>query len=91
MRKFMIQYSHHVKGEECMDAHQKKKIAPIVITVLIVLYYLLYFCLVISLVPVILKVILAVIPVGFGGAMIYVCMERIKEIDGGEEDDLSKY
>ena len=63
-----------------MDAHQKKKIAPIVITVLIVLYYLLYFCLVISLVP-----------AALGGAMIYVCMERIKEIDGGEEDDLSKY
>ena len=73
-----------------MDAHQKKKIAPIVITV-IVLYYLLYFCLVISLVPVVLKVVLAVIPAALGGAMIYVCMERIKEIDGGEEDDLSKY
>ena len=31
------------------------------------------------------------IPAALGGAMIYVCMERIKEIDGGEEDDLSKY
>ena len=80
-----------------MDAHQKKKIAPIVITVLIVLYYLLYFCLVISLVPAVLKVVLAVIPAALGGAMIYVCMEsfvlaeRIKEIRSGEEDDLSKY
>ena len=50
-----------------------------------------YYCLVISLVPVVLKVVLAVIPAVLGGAMIYVCMERIKEIDGGEEDDLSKY
>ena len=91
MCKYMLQYSHHIKGEEGMDAHQKKKIAPIVITVLIVLYYLLYFCLVISLVPVVRKGVLAVIPAALGGAMLYVCMERIKEIDGGEEDDLSKY
>ena len=25
------------------------------------------------------------------GGMIYVCIQRIKEIEGGEEDDLSKY
>lgn len=74
-----------------MDSHQKKKIAPIVITLLFVLYYVIYFCLIISIVPVVFKVVLAVIPVALGGAMIYICIERIKEIDGGEEDDLSKY
>ena len=26
-----------------------------------------------------------------GGGMIYVCIQRIREIKGGEEDDLSKY
>ncbi len=74
-----------------MDQHQKKKIAPIVITLLVILYYLFYFCLIISVVPMIFKILLAVIPAALGGAMIYVCIERIKEIDGGEEDDLSKY
>ena len=49
-----------------------------------------YYCIDRS-VSVVLKVVLAVIPAALGGAMIYVCMERIKEIDGGEEDDLSKY
>ncbi|MCI7062461.1 MAG: hypothetical protein MR965_09755 [Lachnospiraceae bacterium] len=74
-----------------MDQHQKKKIAPIVITLLVILYYLFYFCLIISVVPMIFKILLAVIPAALGGAMVYVCIERIKEIDGGEEDDLSKY
>ena len=91
MCKYMLQYSHNIHGKQRQAPQLKKNISQIVITVLIVLYYLLYFCLVISLVPVVLKVVLAVIPAALGGAMIYVCMERIKEIDGGEEDDLSKY
>ena len=38
-----------------------------------------------------LKVLLAVIPVILGATMIGVCIQRINEIKGGEEDDLSKY
>ena len=72
--------------------HDKKKIAPIIITILAVLYYVLYFSLFIFAVPgIILKLILGIIPLLLAGAMIYVCVQRIREIDGGEEDDLSKY
>lgn len=74
-----------------MSEHDKKKIAPIVITILIVLYYTLYFTLIIFAVPGVLKIIFGIVPLLFAGLMIYVCVQRMKEIDGGEEDDLSKY
>ena len=60
-----------------MKEHGKKKIVPIVITLIMILYYIFYFGLVIAVLLI--------------GAMIYVCVQRIKEIDGGEEDDLSNY
>ena len=74
-----------------MNDHSKKMIAPIVITVLVVLYYIIYFGVLIYLIPGVFKVIFGIIPIIFAGLMIYVCVERIKEIKGGEEDDLSKY
>ncbi|MCR5033065.1 MAG: hypothetical protein K6A92_09385 [Lachnospiraceae bacterium] len=75
-----------------MSEHGKKKIAPIVITILIILYYAFYGCFLIYLLPsTLLKVLLGIIPLALGITTIYVCMQRIKEIDGGEEDDLSKY
>ena len=37
------------------------------------------------------KFLLGVIPLALAAAMIYVCIERIKEIRSGEEDDLGKY
>ena len=74
-----------------MNNHEKKMIAPIVITILVVLYYITYFAFIISLVGGIFKILLGIIPIVISGVMIYVCVERIKEIEGGEEDDLSKY
>ena len=74
-----------------MDEHGKKMIAPIVITVIVVLYYLLYFGVLLYFLPLILKILFGIIPFLLGGVMIYVCVERIREIKGGEEDDLSKY
>ena len=74
-----------------MDEHGKKMIAPIVITVIVVLYYLLYFGVLLYFLPLILKIFFGIIPLLLGGVMIYVCVERIREIKGGEEDDLSKY
>ena len=74
-----------------MDEHGKKMVAPIVITVIVVLYYLLYFGVLLYFLPLILKILFGIIPLLLGGVMIYVCVERIKEIKGGEEDDLSKY
>ena len=72
--------------------HVKKLIAPIVITVITVLYFMVYFGGIIFEVREIPWVILlGVVPLGFAAAMIYVCMQRIREIESGEEDDLSKY
>ena len=74
-----------------MNDHGKKKIAPIVVTVLMILYYVLYFGILMAIVPGILKFVLGIIPMLLGCCMLYVCIQRLKEIDGGEEDDLSKY
>ncbi len=69
----------------------KKMIAPILISVIIILYYVLYFGILIALLDGIWKYVLGIVPLLFAGVMIKVCVERIKEIKEGEEDDLSKY
>ena len=70
----------------------KKKIAvPIIVTVLMVLYFGIYFGFLISLVNGIWKVLLGILPPAFAGLMIKVCIDRIREIRKGEEDDLSQY
>jgi len=74
-----------------MDSHQKKMIAPIVVTVLLVLYYVVYFGILISLLAGIWKWAFGVIPLAFSILLVKVCIERIKEIREGNEDDLSKY
>lgn len=74
-----------------MDSHKKKMIAPIVVSVLIILYYIIYFGFLISLLDGVFKYALGIIPIVFSIVMVKVCIERIKEIKGGEEDDISKY
>lgn len=69
----------------------KKMIAPILISVIIILYYVLYFGILMALLGGIWKYVLGIVPLLFAGVMIKVCVERIKEIKEGEEDDLSKY
>ncbi|MBE5885723.1 MAG: hypothetical protein E7284_04875 [Lachnospiraceae bacterium] len=69
----------------------KKMIAPILISVIIILYYVLYFGILMALLGGIWKYVLGIVPLLFGSVMIKVCVERIKEIKEGEEDDLSKY
>ena len=69
----------------------KKMIAPIIVSVIIILYYVLYFSIVVTLLDGVLKYVLVIIPLFFAGVMIKVCVERIKEIKEGKEDDLSKY
>lgn len=70
---------------------RKGYIAPIVITVILLLYFILYFGFLIAVLPGVWKYILLLFPVAFAGVLIYVCIERIKEIRNGEQDDLSKY
>ncbi len=68
----------------------KKIIAPIVIGVLVCLYYLYLLVIGISLSSVF-GVFLSIFTICIIATIIYVVRERINEIKGGEEDDLSKY
>jgi hypothetical protein len=70
---------------------KNKMVAPIIITILMVLYYVVYFGFLISLLEGIWKYALGIIPIVFSTVSIYVCMDRIREIKEGFEDDLSKY
>lgn len=77
-----------------MKKHTKKIIAPIVITVLVISYFIFYMWIGWSSsdgIPFIMKILLLVVPAGFIGLITYMLFERIKEIKGGEEDDLGKY
>ena len=72
--------------------HRRKMIAPIIITGIVIIYYAFYFGLLITfLESTWLKLLLGIIPILLAATMIVVCVERIKEIQGGEEDDLSQY
>ena len=77
-----------------MKKHTKKIIAPIVITVLVIGYFIFYMWIGWSSseeIPILLKILLLAVPAGFIGLITYMLFERIKEIKGGEEDDLGKY
>lgn len=74
-----------------MSEHGKKMIAPIVVAAILVIYLVAYFGFIVALVPGIWKILFAVVPVLLGAVSIGVCVERIKEIRSGEEDDISKY
>ena len=74
-----------------MKTHKRKMIAPVVVSIIMVLYYAVYFGILISLVEGIYKWLFGIIPVILSAIMIGVCIERIKEIKKGEEDDIGKY
>lgn len=76
-----------------MNKKKKTDIAVvIIITLILIAYYLFYFfALAYLLEGSILRVIMGIFPFIFGALLIKVCIERIKEIKGGEADDFSKY
>ena len=74
-----------------MKEHRKKMVAPIVISALMVLYYAVYFGVLIALLQGVWRFLLGIVPLALAAVMIAVCVERIKEIRSGEEDDLGKY
>ena len=74
-----------------MKLYKNKMIAPIVISVIIILYYVVYFGILIAVLDGVWKWLLGIIPLALSAVMLKVCIERIKEIKKGEEDDLSKY
>lgn len=74
-----------------MKSKDKKMIAPIIISVIVVGYYILYFAILLSLLDGISRLVFGIITIILSIVMIRVCIERINEIKGGEEDDISKY
>ena len=78
-------------GQYDMSDHGKKMVAPIVITAIVVLYYVAYFALIAYVLDGAFRVLFGIIPAVLAAVMIYVCIQRINEIKGGEEDDIGKY
>ena len=74
-----------------MNLHRKKMIAPIAVSAIVILYYVIYFDILITLIDGIWRWLLAIIPLILSIVMVKVCIERIKEIMEGEDDDISKY
>jgi uncharacterized membrane protein (DUF485 family) len=76
-----------------MHKHSKALVAPIVITILIVLYFIgfIVIALTTNWLPVGMMIAGVVIPLCLAGVMIYVLVQRVKEIRSGEEDDLGQY
>lgn len=73
--------------------HWKKMAAPIIVALIVVLYYIGIAVLMIVMpgIPIIFRILMIVVPLILAAVMIGVLISRIKEIKGGEEDDLSKY
>ena len=67
-------------------------IAPIIIVFLILAYYIAFGVFFVKFAaPLILKLIGIIVPAALSAAFIWLLAQRIKEIKGGEEDDLGKY
>jgi hypothetical protein len=73
--------------------HLKKLIAPIIVALVIILYYTVVGTLLFKFnIHTTIKIVALVPPALTAIAgIIYVLVERAKEINGGEEDDLGKY
>ena len=74
-----------------MKLHTKKMIAPIVVAVIMVLYYVVYFGFLMAALDGVWRYLLGIIPLALSVITVKVCIERIKEIKEGEEDDIGKY
>lgn len=73
--------------------HWKKMVAPIVVALVVVLYYvgIAVLFMTVSGIPAVVQALMVIVPLILAAVMIGVLISRIKEIEGGEEDDLSKY
>jgi hypothetical protein len=75
-----------------MGKHLNKIIAPVVVAICLIAYYGIYVMVILKLhIPNIIKITLLIVSIIITIAIIVVLIERIKEIKGGEEDDLGKY
>ena len=73
--------------------HWKKMVAPIVIASIMIVYYIgvIIFFMAVPGIPTVVKLLMIVVPLILAAVMVGVLISRIKEIQGGEEDDLSQY
>lgn len=71
----------------------KKMTAPIIIASIIIVYYIgiAVFLMLVPGVPAAVRILMVVVPLILAAVMLGVLISRIKEIRGGEEDDLSQY
>ena len=71
----------------------KTMAAPIVIASIIIVYYIgaAVFFMMVPGIPATVKILMMVVPLILAAVMLGVLISRIKEIQGGEEDDLSQY
>ena len=74
-----------------MNQKKKKMLAPILVSVILALYYAVYFGFIIAVLEGVWRYALGLFPILFTAVLVKVCIERIKEIKKGEEDDLSQY
>ena len=74
-----------------MKQNKRKLITPIIVSVLLILYFIVYFGFLITFLNGFLRYVFILFPIIFAGITVYVCVQRIKEIRSGEEDDLSQY
>ena len=68
-----------------------KMIVPMVITLLMIAFEIFYFVLLVSVLKGVMKYVLGIVPVALAVMMICVCVERMREIRKGEEDDIGQY
>ena len=76
--------------------HGKKMIAPIVVAAIFIIIIASYirvalFLAYITGIPMIVRIVIIAVPLILAAVMFGVLISRIKEIKGGEEDDLSQY
>lgn len=76
---------------EKLKSTKSKIFAPILITGILILYYIVYFGFLLYILDGIFKYLLGIFPIIFAVLLVIVCIERIKEIRKGEENDISKY
>ena len=75
-----------------MNIHKRKMVAPIIIVISLASYYLIMTLIVLKLhLPALLNIGLISFSIIVSLILIWVLIDRIKEIRGGEEDDLGKY
>ena len=74
-----------------MKSNKKKMVAPIMVSILLIAYYVIYFGFIISTIEGKYKYAFGIFPIIFTIMILKVCVERLNEINGGEEDDISKY